>query len=112
MALFERPGALFDVGKELEELLAIVYNYNPFSWRGEQAQKQEEECCKKQKTAAQQVRSALGAAATASEGLKIWRTNIIQSASLIQFGGVAAAVSSILQPTVSRYGLINCLGVG
>lgn len=99
--LFERQGAFFDVGKEFEELVALVYKYNPFPWRVEQPQKQEDECCKKQKTTAQQMRSALGAAATASEGLNIWRANIIKSASLIQFGGVAAAVQNFLQPTVS-----------
>jgi hypothetical protein len=99
--LFERQGALFDLGKEMEDLMSLLYRINPFPWRWEQPQKQEEECCKKkQKSSAQHVRSALGAA-TVSEGLNIWRTNIIQSASLgIQFGGVAAAVSSFLQPTV------------
>jgi len=97
MSLFERPELPIDPFGEIQQLVNTVRRYgNPLAWwwRGD-TQLQEEQ----QKPGQKPMRQAIEAAATV-EGINLWRDRILTSASLIQFGGVAAAVGNLLSPQV------------
>jgi hypothetical protein len=102
MALFERPELPIDPLGEIQQLVNTVRRYgNPIAWwtgywRGDTTQLQQDE---QQKPGQKPMRQAIDAAAV-TEGINLWRDRVLTSASLIQFGGVAAAVGNLLSPQV------------
>jgi hypothetical protein len=85
--------------KELEQLYNLLRSWVPWLDKAEEKDKQQLVASQQQQGSGR-LKKGLQAAACV-DGVKVWRTRVLGSASLVQFGGLLSAVSSLsLSPQV------------
>lgn len=87
--------------KELEQLYNLLRSWIPWIPGGDAATEEgKQQLVQSQQQGSGRLKQTLQAAACV-DGVKVWRTRVLGNASLVQFGGLLSAVSSLsLSPQV------------